>query len=739
MSEDIQTLFFSNDNQKFAYDLVRNQVLRHNDYDINKNQGFKQNFQKMSLLVYETVKEDERNLVNLNNILVEKGTSFFNKTIEKKLQKKQQMLDNNNLNGNLTSNLGSTDTYMPPNLGTMVDNPFVNNTNNTNNNNTNNDSNSNDEGQGNVLPFTLNNDFSNQINSNEAPLYTNNLSSNESSNPMDLMKDFSSDRDAEMKRYQQQLQNNQDSQNNVVFKIPEPHNLSLPSGNQNSGQLDTSGIASRDFLIRDTKIDLVTTQPQELLKMNDDFTNRMIKTMEENQISGNQVLSTDNQVQNKTLSLLNPKEEEESGQEGGGVEGFQDTLTKAIEASMNKFLNTFKTLNAPSNIRKKEHYITINSIDRKWFKDNSREYRYNFRVNMGSDSTELNTISAKLKNVKSIELVNAILPFDPKVIPFDNRLPIDTTSYPYLVLSLGPGVPSNFHTTTKNLSNNFCQLIFDKEYTSQALSSDLIATDVNTGAGSRTNKATLFNKQFKKGFYKYIPSFFEKTVYVNPVPMPDFIIQLTNPEGEFLVDKEKQNDVLIVSGLENYTTPNSLELLDTGGYPWTNSAFSASEGSNTYLKITTVSQFFTKQFRLGDKIRFNGFVNDPDRGLATDIDKIVEANLVNWLNNEEHYIVNLELDKLTADAGGSRGYINQIFIPFKGELLLTKPGTSVQLDPETLLGSDTHPTAVGVSVDNLREVMTATTNANSTPKLINVSLQTSFTFKITTEEISNRF
>ena len=59
MSEDIfQTLFFSNDNQKFAYDLVRNQVLRHNDYDINKNQGFKQNFQKMSLLVYETVNLD---------------------------------------------------------------------------------------------------------------------------------------------------------------------------------------------------------------------------------------------------------------------------------------------------------------------------------------------------------------------------------------------------------------------------------------------------------------------------------------------------------------------------------------------------------------------------------------------------------------------------------------------------------------------------------------------------------
>ena len=41
--------------------------------------------------------------------------------------------------------------------------------------------------------------------------------------------------------------------------------------------------------------------------MNDDFTNRMIKTMEENQISGNFV-STDNQVQNKTLSLLNPNQ-----------------------------------------------------------------------------------------------------------------------------------------------------------------------------------------------------------------------------------------------------------------------------------------------------------------------------------------------------------------------------------------------------------------------------------------------
>jgi len=82
MNSDIKELFFSKNNLDFTFEQVRKNVQNNNAYDINKNRSLKQNYNKMSLLVFDNMSIDNRNLVNLNNVLVEKATHYFNKLIK---------------------------------------------------------------------------------------------------------------------------------------------------------------------------------------------------------------------------------------------------------------------------------------------------------------------------------------------------------------------------------------------------------------------------------------------------------------------------------------------------------------------------------------------------------------------------------------------------------------------------------------------------------------------------------
>ena len=81
MNSDIKDLFFSKNNLDFTFEQVRKNVQNNSAYDINKNRSLKQNYNKMSVLVFENTNNDNKNLVNLNNMLVEKATKYFNKLI----------------------------------------------------------------------------------------------------------------------------------------------------------------------------------------------------------------------------------------------------------------------------------------------------------------------------------------------------------------------------------------------------------------------------------------------------------------------------------------------------------------------------------------------------------------------------------------------------------------------------------------------------------------------------------
>ena len=286
--EDIKNLFFSKNNLDFTYEQIARKVNQDVNYDISRNNNLKNNYNKMSLLVYNNTTPENRNLVHLNNLLVEKSGDYFCKLINNKRDKKkskvtansssygsQNMMDNK-INEN-SSNLpeGDTNLYMPIN---------VENTNNSNNS-SNNQSNKSKS----LLPFTLSDEFINELEGSDNSLYNNMdmLRSNEDKDPMKLMAEKENDRELEMARYTKELDNLKGKAHNMEPNQDRDINQSLLN------QYDTTKVSiGRDDAIIDTRVNLVEVNPQDLYKKNEDLTNRMTASMEINNIGNNSVDNT---------------------------------------------------------------------------------------------------------------------------------------------------------------------------------------------------------------------------------------------------------------------------------------------------------------------------------------------------------------------------------------------------------------------------------------------------------------
>jgi hypothetical protein len=656
MGDDIQNLFFSQNNQDFTYDLTRNQVMRHHDYDINKNVSFKQNYQKMALIVYNNIGDSDKNLVNLNNTLVEKSTQHFNKAINTKKLKKSQMLDKNDLSSGMTS--VQSNRFMPSELSQPQQHPQQQNTSR---------SQPSQQQQGNILPFTLNDEFASQINSSDAPIYPDNNYSNTNTDPMKLMNTFNQDRDSEMQRFQSQLnKKNNSSNSNTSSNNSVVGNL--------GGMSNPGGAAEREFVMADTKIDLTAINPLDLYKKNDEFTDKMLNTMEENKISG---------------TNLNDRETEEVKNQ------VQDYSIQQLVHRQPEYLE-------------KEHYITINSLDRNWF-ENTTENQYNFMVNFRSSSDKHASVASMMKNIISIELINTNIPIDPIIIPFDTRLYLDSKSHPYLLLQIKE-ISGVFKGTNSNITNSFAQLIFDKEHSSTVISSeyinDLNGDGTDDGGIIKSIPKVKFSTQYHKGFYRYIPSFFEKKQFYNQplASLGQMTIRLTDPDGELV---NNQPDVLSISAITSEGI-SELDISKTSGFPNTTTA----EAAIFNIKISTTNHFSNKQYKIGDKILIKGVV-------STDT---TTSQIVTFLNREEgHIIVNLEKEDNTLVAAeptiGNKSFIQNMYIPQPGKM----DSSNEALDTAT---------ALGITAALLDDNVTFT-NA----KLINKSLQTNLTFKIVTRDV----
>lgn len=597
-NQDIKNLYFSNNNSSFTYDLVRKDVKRKTSYDINKNKNFKTNYEKMALSIYNNLDNDNRNLVNLNNILIEKSTQYFIKLINDKKNK---------------SNQSNVNTYMPQPISTLPQ-PKQNN---------------------NPLPFTLSDEFLNDVETVSQPIYNNmeTLNSNDSKDPMVLMEQERINREKQFNEFNEQFK--KQKQNSLQPSFNEDNNADFSIG--------------RDDALVNTRVDSVNVDPLDLYRKNEEIENRMINSMTNNHIS-----QSNNQLEN------------------------------SISDSLNKISKDYITNNQPIYLEK-EHFISVNSIDRDW--TTTSETRYNFKVNFDGDSQYGATISTAYKNVISVELINVYIPQDPIIVPFDNRLYLDALHYPYLLLEIDE-LDGVFRGSNTALENSFSQLIFDKEHSSQVLSDDFVGSDSEPAPDLR------FQKQYQRGYYRFIPSFFEKKQYYNaPLSsLKSMSIKINNPEGDLL---NTQKDVITISAIADEQIADQ-EIKTTMGFPNTD----CSSNYNKYIKITTTNHFFNKQFKIGDKIKISGIESD-------------NTTLDTFLNrNEGHHIINLVEEDITVNTNVNKSSINIIYISPKGSL------------------SDTNN---NLNTSTYNDVDGASFTAKGT--LINVSLQTNLLFKVVTREV----
>jgi hypothetical protein len=305
MSSDIKDLFFSKNNVNFTFEQVRKNIQNTNAYDINKNRSFKTNYNKMLLLVFENTNDDNKNLVNLNNLVVEKTTNYFNKLINNRNEvsgnassvQSNTFPSVNNMNKQYNDiiqqrksdeslNEGSPQMYMP----------LQNNTRTRENNNVRRETVVTNDSNINVLPFTLSDEFINEVNNADQPIYNNmkTLEKNEEQDPMMLMKEQANNRDIEMQRYTNQL--NQLKQNSLNTQ---------PNTFNNNNQMSIG----RDDALIDTRIDNIKADPVDLYRKNNEITNKMIDTMTDNNIEGNLVgsnhIDLEEHIDNETVNNVN--------------------------------------------------------------------------------------------------------------------------------------------------------------------------------------------------------------------------------------------------------------------------------------------------------------------------------------------------------------------------------------------------------------------------------------------------
>ena len=714
MSNDVKSVFLSSNNLIFTYNHLKRDVYQSTSYDISKKKNLKTIFNQMANTVYDKSKSDERNLVFLNDKLIESSKQYFVKIINKKqsssvltmqvetsqnnlpnlntqyagsqfnsdlgmsmknnsndinseLDKLNQMRNNDIVNSQnnkmLPSNMSPVSTnesnhdldtkyqsimnnrHNPlsnenNDLKNSVSNNNLfnqinNNSNNNSNFNENSKDNSKDNDSVNILPFTLSEDFESYSQNVSDPLYSNlsNLKSQDNMSTKDLLKQYENQRNNLNSTLQTQPKNKD------FDKLIKDVNLDSMTFDRESEILE-----SRQ---RNAQAD-----PRILIEAKDKFTNDLVSQMNENTIGDN----------NRDLST-------------------QDFQTdKVIKQVLN-----YQIENAPKYIEK-THFISVNSLDRKW-ETTTTETRYNYKVAFkGSSNSGSASIPNILKNVVYVEPVSLIMPNDAEIVPFDSRIFLNTLHYPYLILNVDE-LKGVFNGTNNTSDQAFSHMIFDKDYGSNTISTDSLAGNINT-----TNNN--FETQFIKTFYRFTPAYFErKNFYNSPLAsLNSLTISVTDPYGNKI---NTQPDVLTINTIAAEAVAD--KLIDaTAGFPRTD----VTGGANKTIKITTTAYFSNRLFKIGDKIKINA--TSDNTAFNTFLNRV-----------EGHVIINLDVEQNTNNATndtGNKGFINALYI--------SPPGT-IDTANGNLLAASYHETVGTITAGG---------------KLINESLQTHLLFKVVTRD-----
>ena len=697
-SNNISNLYYSQNNLDNTYIQVSEEILRRTNKDITKNSNYRVTFDKMAKMVYDKLPQGDRNLMKCNTTLVEKCVSYFhNKIFQKQVQPQQSATpprpaasntsqsmgftminDNADLEAKMAEMVsnrqslgtgagvrgdGSPNSYIPQpmlapqqiaerpvsapvaerykRIGDVSSNGISGNRQTLQKADT----------DFNIKPFNINDDLTESLVGSDimdTPLYQNveNLQKMEGVNPMSILEDYTRQRNAQIQKYAQI-----EKRENITALQTQPYeqrNIILERNNTNS----------------QTKIDQTITDPMELLKLGKRLEDRYIERMEEHIVN-------DDNVQTIPPELV-------AENQAQMIKIQRDTQPKYIE---------------------KVHYININSVDRNWQSSNN-ETRYNFQVkfNQNQDYQGGATISNLYRNIISVELVSGIMPMDSFVEPFDNRIYMGLSRYPYLLLRIEE-LDNVFRGTNNWVDKAFSTLIFDKVFYTNTLSTDYIS-----GSGTSIVQSTPkqgFAGEYLRGFMKYNPAYFEKKkFYNNPLAsLNRMSIEITDPRGNFI---NTQNDVLNLSAISftgNVAAVSGTELIPTYAWPF------STQGSYSYIKLTSATYFSNRLFRIGDRI------------IIKNVSGVTGTNgpaFMNFINRDEgHIIINLDVETNGSANTNNRGFINGIYISPPG----TMNSTNQTLDPATYFDSDV---TFGIGVKYGR--------------LIDMDLQTQLLFRIVTRD-----
>jgi hypothetical protein len=652
----IRDIYLSDNNIDSLYLNVCDQVLNKLNFSLNSSPKYKNTVKGMMDKVYSNATKDTlTNLSALNHYTIQKISNYFITQLSKKQQGYPQMMDRplrstqntteNELNNRLTTmrdermvvndsnknlqpmqpiplqDLGSTkgetdkkykellaargnqSPQSPPSPQTVQLPQLFNDMNQAKQTkkvaNANNDFN--------ILPFTINDDFSNQASNPGQPLYFNS----------EELKDVTNEHVAG--KYEDlQKTRNQEINDFLSFQQQNSNNTILDNIPANIEEFN--GITNNNYLNERSNIDQINALRNPL-----DFNRTNIYTNNEN-VTGKKTLKEDDTkaiIGHNDLNTSNP---------------IYDFLIDQIKNSQREYHDV-------------PHYIVVSSEDRQW--ENNVENRYNFLVHFKPTSTQNGVgIDELYRNVVSVEVLKVIFPHDRLSVPFDNRVYLDLQSYPFLVMDIDE-LDGVFRGSNNTINEAFALLLFDKAYDSEILTHDQIHNSLNTTDIIKKR----FDRQFKRGFMSFCPFLFEKKKYPNTplASLNRMTIKFLRPDGQPISldnDHLPIENITYVDNLSGATPASDIELITTPGFPRTS--------VGKYIEIETGKWFSNRVYRVGDLIKIKGYkITTP---ATTD-----QFNFQDFINRSQgHIIINLEQE--TVEESDNHGCINKLYISPPGDI-----------------------------------------------------------------------
>jgi hypothetical protein len=515
-----------------------------------------------------------------------------------------------------------------------------------------------------IKPFNLSEDITDSLvgsDTMDTPLYQNieNLQRMEGVNPMTVLEDYTRQRATQLQQYA-----STERRENITAMQSTALAVNRSATGTGSGNI----IFDRNNTDAQTNISRTMVDPMALFDEGNFLANKYAERMEE------RIVNDD------TVQTIPPEV----------VQNNQDKLTKFQRDTQPKYIE-------------KVHYININSVDRNWESSNS-ETRYNFQVKFNQNQNYQGgaTISNTYRNIISVELVSSIMPMDSYVEPFDNRIYMGLSRYPYLLLRI-EDLDNVFRGTNNWVDKAFSTMIFDKVFFTNTLSSDYIS-----GSGTSIIQSTPkqgFAGEYLRGFMKYNPAYFEKKKYYNN-PLANLnrmSIEITDPRGNFINTQKDVLDLSAIAFTGNVAAVSGTELVPTYAWPF------STQGSYTYVKLTATTYFSNRLFRIGDRIIIKNFAG------ATGANGAAFTSFIN--RDEGHIILNLDVETNGAANTNNRGFINGIYISPPGKL----DANNQTVDPTTYIGN-------GVTFGTV----------SNWGRLIDMDLQTQLLFRIVTRDPDNQ-